>query len=148
MALLWTEPGDVTDRWIGGPVPATGPQIETLLADVEDLILSEFPDLSERVDDGLLPLSRVKRVAARVVIRHLKNPDGVRSQMEGAGPFQKNTTYGGDEPGALYLSDADRADLGGTKTRRAFQVDMTPPVAVEGPLRWFPAFGDDYYGGA
>lgn len=146
MSLLWTEATDVADRWIGGPIPASPAQIETLLEDVEDLILTEFPELPDRVGDdpGQVPLSRVKRVAARVALRHLKNPDGVRSQMEGAGPFQKNTTYGGDDPGALFLTDADRADLGGTKSRRAFQVDMVPALPDEGPHQWLPAYGGSY----
>ncbi|WP_191480147.1 Gp19/Gp15/Gp42 family protein [Nocardioides ochotonae] len=131
MALLWSTVSDVSDRWIGDPVPATPAQIETLLGDAEDLIVREFPDMPDRIEAGAVPLARVRRVAARVVIRHLRNPDGIRSRMEGAGPFQKNTTYGGDDPGALVLTDEDRADLGGTKSRRAYQIDMVPALPAD-----------------
>jgi hypothetical protein len=129
VALIWSTPRDVTGRWVSDdPIPATEDQIETLLDDAEDTILREFPDLPERVGDGpgMVPLRRVRKVAARVVIRHLRNPSGARSAQEGAGPFQRATTYGGDEPGGMYLTDQDRRELGGTKTGRAFQIDMTP----------------------
>lgn len=127
VAPTWTTPSDVTTRWIGGDVPATDAQLNVLLADAEDTILGEFPDLQADIDADTIPLSRVRKVAARVVIRHLRNPSGLRSTQDGAGPFQRTTTYGGDEPGALYLTDEDRRELGGARSGRAFQVDGTPP---------------------
>lgn len=126
MALLWTSPDDVRSRWVGDVVlDATDAQLETLLGDVEDSILAEFPDLPGRISVGF-PVLRVRKVAARVAIRHLRNPAGVRSANDAAGPFSSNVTHGGDEPGAPYLTDADRAELGGTLERRAFVVDLVP----------------------
>lgn len=133
MALLWTSPADVRDRWISDAVlDATDVQLATLLGDVEDTILAEFPDLPDRVASGL-PLLRVRKVAARVVIRHLQNPDGVRSSEEGAGPFQHGTTYGGAEPGSLSLTDDDRAELADGVVSGAFTID-TSPFAALAPL--------------
>lgn len=136
MALTWTKPDNVTGRWVGGTIPATTEQITTLLEDAEDLILREFPGL--KVGDGQseVPLKRVQRVAARVVIRHLRNPDGIRSASEGAGPFQRTTTFGGDEPGALYLTDEDLRDLGRVPGG-AFTIDTSGPVYTSGPDQWF-----------
>lgn len=127
MALVWASTQDVTDRWIGeNPLPATDAQIATLLEDAEDVILREFKTLEADVAAGTVPARRVAKVAARMVIRHLQNPSGMRQVQHTAGPFMEGLTYGGAEPGALYLTDEDRAELGGARSRSAFMIDMTP----------------------
>ncbi len=145
----WAEPSDVRDRWVGAAaLTATAAQLLTLIADAEDTILREFPDLPDRIDsveEGVeaIPLLRVKKVVARVVIRHLRNPSGIRQQQEGAGPYQRSTTYGGEEPGALYLTDEDRAELGGRLSGAAFTIDQTPAVSLSSPEAWL-AYGGTY----
>lgn len=134
---MWTEVHDVRDRWVSGTLTATDSQIETLLDDAEDTILGEFPTIQTDIDNAAIPLARVRKVAARVVIRHLRNPDGVRATSEGAGPFQRQTTYGGSEPGAMYLTDEDRAELGNRRGGRAFQIDSTPlDLTATAPDPW------------
>src|SRR5690606_11038470 len=103
MALQWTTVEDVKSRWIGDPIPADDAKLAVLLEDAEDTILREYPDMPDRVEAETTPLRRVAKVAARMVIRHLRNPGGVRQVQDLAGPFQQATTYGGEEPGALYL---------------------------------------------
>ncbi|TKT03441.1 Gp19/Gp15/Gp42 family protein [Streptomyces lasalocidi] len=131
---------DVVKRWTG-EVELTAPQeqIETLLDDAEDTILIEFPNLHDRVDSGELREATVIRVEARMVTRHLRNPEGVRSAQLGAGPYQQTTTYGGDEPGALYLTDDDRRELRGSIRARGkvFMVDTTPPCTRSYDGWWF-----------
>lgn len=135
MALTWATPEDVTGRWIGGEIPATTAQITRLLEDVEDTILSEFADMPTRIARAegsdtttgpSVPKARVAKIAARVVIRHLRNPEGQRSRMDVGGPFTQNVVFGGDEPGSLDLTDEDRAELGGTRTGGAFTIDSGP----------------------
>ena len=126
--MAWTIPKDVRDRWIGPPTEASDEQIAVKIADAEDDILRADPNIQDRITANTLPLVRVKKVVARMLIRHLQNPEGVRSVQQGAGPFQTSTTYGGAEPGALTLTDDDREELGIPKRKtRAFSVDMTPP---------------------
>lgn len=141
MPLLWTEPADVRTRWVGEGLDVEDSQLLTLLADAEDTVLREFPDLPERVDatDGI-PVLRVKKVIARVVIRHLRNPAGERSRMDVAGAFTQNVMFGGDNPGALYLTDEDRAELGGAGAGQAFTIDTTPTVLPTSPDTWL-AYG-------
>lgn len=132
----WTVSDDVRDRWVGtDAVPATDAQITTLLDDAEDSVLREIPDIATRIlraagtdttTGPSVPLTRVKKVVARMVIRHLRNPEGRRTTQRGAGPFQEGVTYGGDEPGALYLTDEDRRELGGAYTGGAFTIDSLP----------------------
>lgn len=148
MALLWTEPADVRGRWVGDdPFPfPTGDDttLGVLLEDAEDTVLREFPDLPARVyDEGdtvpttsPIPLRRVKKVIARVVIRHLRNPAGQRSRMDVSGPYTQNVMFGGDEPGSMHLTDEDRAELGGTEPGQAFTIDTTPTIVPSSPSTW------------
>lgn len=125
--MSWATPQDVRDRWLGpGDLPATDTQIATLIGDAEDTIRRAFPDIEGRIDSGDLPLPRVVKVVCRMVIRHIRNPEGVRTTQQGAGPFQVSRTYSGDEPGALYLSDQDMAELAPGRRGRAFTIDTTP----------------------
>jgi hypothetical protein len=120
---------DVLARWFSDDeLPATEAQVTTLLEDAEDTILREFPDLDERVSDGALPERRVIKVEVRMVLRHLRNPGGVRSTQEGAGGYQQTITYGGEEPGSLYLTEDDRRELRSPSSGKgkAFSVDNTP----------------------
>lgn len=120
-APRWTTAADVRARWLSGPLSVEDEQIDTLLADVEDYLTGEFPDLTARLADGRLTASRLRRVVVRIAARVLRNPSGYRQVTSGTGPFTGSATYGGPHPGEVYLSPADRAALGGTEksTRRA-----------------------------
>jgi hypothetical protein len=118
---------DVKSRWLTGAVPATDAQLVTLIADAEDIILGEFLTIEADLMSGVVPATRVVRVVARMIHRVLRNPEGVRSTQETTGPFSGSTTYGGDNPGELYLTDDDRRDIGGRKARgRAFTISTIP----------------------
>lgn len=139
MALIWTEPADVRDRWLGSEFEWTDAQVTKLLEDAEDTALREFPDLVERVGPTppQIPVIRVKKVLARMVIRLLRNPEGYRTVQEGAGPYQETRTVGGQTPGEMYLTDEDRAELGNVREGRAFTIDQTPVREDEtGPGYW------------
>lgn len=118
---------DIKSRWLTGTIPATDAQLTVLIGDAEDIILGEYPTIEASVSGGDVPLVRVVRVVSRMVNRVLRNPEGLRTVSEGTGPFQGSTTYGGDNPGELYLTDDDRRDLGGKRTGgRAFTVSTIP----------------------
>uniref|UniRef100_UPI003F498B8C hypothetical protein n=1 Tax=Nocardia suismassiliense TaxID=2077092 RepID=UPI003F498B8C len=141
--MVWATAQNVRDRWVGpGAFPAsvTDTHLGTLIADVEDSVRGEFPDIQQRIDDyatppdppnpRAIPLARVVKVVCRVILRHLRNPEGMRSKTMGAGPFSTANTYGGDEPGSLYLLDEDRDELAGLGSlgsgQKAYTVDTTP----------------------
>jgi hypothetical protein len=124
----WATAQDVRDRWIGPPeLAASDTQIEVLIEDAEDTIIGEFADLQDRIDAETIPESRVIKVVCRVVIRHLRNPSGVRSVNQSAGVFVNGQTFAGEAPGAVSLTDEDRRELGGVKTGQvAFTIDTMP----------------------
>lgn len=120
---MWTTPDDVRGRWVASaPLSFSDEQIQRHIDDAEDVILAEFPSLAADVPDRV-PKARVVRVVARMVIRLLRNGDGLRSTNQSTGPFSAQTTYAGDNPGEIYLTDEDRRDLGGRRSRRkAFSI--------------------------
>lgn len=126
---MWVTPDDVRKRWvIEPPLGASDEQIETKIEDAEDIVLSEFPDVQARVDSGALRVDTLVRVVAGMVVRFFRNPEGLRTTGTTTGPFseQSTVTYGGDEPGELYLTDADRNALGSRRRGRAFTVSTIP----------------------
>lgn len=115
---------DVRQRALGVDEDFGSQTLGVLLEDAEDLALREFPNLLEHIDSGAVRLATVKRVISNVVIRRLRNPEGIRTIQDSTGPFSGSTTFAGDHPGELYLTDADRKDLSGGERvgRRAFSV--------------------------
>ena len=121
-APLRTSAADVRARWLSGPLSVDAEQIEIRLGDVEDFLAGEFDDLDERLADGRLTDSRLRRVVVRIASRVLRNPDGYRQVSSGTGPFTGSATYAGPAPGEIYVTDEDRKDLvgrGKTSSRRA-----------------------------
>ena len=122
--MTWTTPEDITDRWIGEDQPSDTDQLKVLIGDAEATLKAEFPDLPDRVDSGELAQPVVAMVVARMVIRILQNPAGLRQTTESVGPFSTNMTFAGDTPGQFSLTDADRRVLGyePTRSQAAFTV--------------------------
>lgn len=115
----WADADDVRLRWLNGALSVEDDQIETLLEDTEDFLTGEFTDLTERIADGRLSANRLKRVIVRIAIRVLRNPAGYRQVTSGTGPFTGSATYGGEQPGEIYVTDEDRKDLIGRGKGRA-----------------------------
>lgn len=126
----WAEAGDVRLRWLNGALSVEDEQIEVLLEDTEDFLTGEFPDLEARLEDGRLTATRLKRVIVRIAIRVLRNPSGYRQVTSGTGPFTGSATYGGDQPGEIYITDEDRKDLIGRGKGRAVKAFSIYPGGI------------------
>lgn len=122
MALTTTD--DVRRRWVmSEPFPVSDEVLGTLIEDTEDTIESAVPGVLLRVKNGELPPGRLQKIVARVIIRVLRNPEGIRSVQESTGPFSGSTTFGGDDPGEAYLTDKDIRELTGVRAKgKAFTV--------------------------
>ena len=121
----WADAEDVRLRWLSGPLSVEDEQIEVLLEGIEDFLTGEFKDLEERISDGRLSEKRLTRVIVRIAIRVLRNPAGYRQVTSGTGPFTGSATYGGDQPGEIYVTDEDRKDLigrGKGRSVKAFSI--------------------------
>lgn len=119
---MWTTADDVRTRWIGDPLDITDAALAVLIQDAEDVITSAVPNVADLVAAGTVPIERVKRIVARMVIRVLRNPTGIRTIQETTGQFSGSTTYAGDSLGEIVFTDEDRRDLlgPGSRARKAF----------------------------
>lgn len=130
--MTWTQPDDIVRRWRGGGEPdVDNPKLLVFIEDAEDAILKVYPNIQERIDDGSLPITRVKRVTASIIERAWKaagNP--LASYSRTAGPFSESGTY--DEGVKnIALSAADIEELA-PKTYRFTQIDVAPNMGVRG----------------
>lgn len=131
----WTAPKDVTDAWIGEDQPTDNEKIQTWIGKAEREIRGRIPDLQERIEaQGKESPARTdlldtaKDIVVAMVIRVFRNPEGIRSTNEAAGPFTKMKTYGGDTPGGLVVTEAELSKLQGT-TGGAFSIDLIPSTS-------------------
>lgn len=141
---VWATIDDVLGRWIGDDAPCDAASLEAWITDAETLILAEYPDIQDRIDDETLSLDRVRLVVARMVTRVFRNPTGTRQHQETTGPFSGSITYGGDDPGGLWLTAEERALLGvlvGSGGQQAFTIstlNLPLPGWWTGPDTWVP----------
>lgn len=128
--MAWTLATDVTSSWIGGDAPDDAVLVDMWVAKAERLIRSEVPAIQDRIDGGLEPdlLDNARDVVIEMVTRKFRNPEGLRTVQESTGPFSGSRTYGGAEPGALYLTADEMKKLSVSKStgQRAFTVDNFP----------------------
>lgn len=127
--MAWATAQNVLDAWIGEGAPTDTVKVDNWIGKAERLIRSTVPDLQARItaatDTDLVDTAR--DVAVDMVIRKFKNPEGLRTVAEGTGPFSGSRTYGGDEPGSLYLTgDEVRRLTASAAGQRAFTVDTIP----------------------
>lgn len=123
MPSLWTDVDEVRERALGVDEGFTDSQIQRLIEDAEDIVQAAFPLVESQVPKDI-PIERVARVVSGMVIRRLRNPEGIRTFQDSTGPYSGSTTFAGDNPGELYLTDDDKRALsvGAGAGRRAFSV--------------------------
>lgn len=131
--MSWTVPADVTGAWIGDDAPTDTAKIQVWIDKAEREILFRVPDIQTRIDAQAAadPVSTALQdsavdVAVAMVSRVFRNPKGWRQTQETTGPFSQGATFGGEQPGALFVSDDEFAKLQEARPRGAFTVDMIP----------------------
>lgn len=126
----WTTPADVTNAWIGEGAPTDTEKVQTWVDKAEREIRFRVPDIQARIDadpSGDL-LDTARDVVVAMVVRVFRNPEGIRSINDATGPFSRSTTYGGDTPGGLTLTEAELSKLSGARGG-AFTIDLIPPTS-------------------
>lgn len=142
---MWAMPQDITDAWIGPDAPDDDALIDRWIGRAERLIRREIPGIVARIDGGAEPdlKDTVVDVVTAMVTRVFRNPEGYRtvSDSSSTGPFSGQTarTFGGDQPGELYLTEAERASLvapdAASKAGKAYSLRMaTAPTGVHAEI--------------
>lgn len=128
--MAWTFDSDVISAWIGSDAPDDLALVTTWIAKAERLIRSAVPGIQARIDSGTEPdlLANTSDVVIEMVTRKFRNPEGLRTVQESTGPFSGSRTYGGSEPGSLYLTDEElrKLSIAAPGGQRAFSVSMIP----------------------
>jgi hypothetical protein len=139
--MAWTSPNDVLARWIGPNPPTDLDQIRALITDAEAVIKSEFPKIQDRLNANTLDLDIVILVTTRIVIRVLKNPEGLSFTQFSSGPFSQGKNYGSQEQG-IFLQPDEEELLSPVVPGKAFSVDLAPDATAF--QRFIVMNGNDY----
>jgi hypothetical protein len=135
---------DLEARWRPlAPDEEAGAQ--ALLEDAWAIANVQLPSLSGNVQSGAVSEDIVRAVVCAMVLRVLRNPDGVRSwSVDDYSQTRDNSV----SSGSLYLSDAELALLGtaaGYRRRGAFSVAPAPVQPVRSPYaEFFEDYGPGY----
>ena len=132
--MAWTTASDVIDAWIGDDAPTDSNKVGIWIDKAEREVRVQVSDISTRIaaDSTGDLLANTMDVVIAMVQRVFRNPEGVRQVSEGTGPFTGSKTYGGNHPGALYLTDEELAKISPAGTNSgAFTVD---PIPVTSPF--------------
>lgn len=129
--MAWTTAAEVVAAWIGGDAPTDTAKVAVWIDKAERLLRGKVPTLAAR--RAATPVTEpdlsgnIADVVTAMVQRVFRNPEGVRQRQEGSGPFTGSVTYGGDQPGALWVTDAELALISPVGSNRgAFTVDTIP----------------------
>lgn len=127
-----------------------------LIAKASSLLRNAVPSIDVRMgryvsnpgDPGGVDPVTVATVLAGVIKRYMRNPDGVASATEGAGPFSTTTSYAlrGDKAprGVLEISAEDISALFPNRKRpRAGTIRTRPALAPRPVGRYGPLPGPD-----
>ena len=128
-AERWTDPTDVKDVWLLDPDDLPAHEVlDRILGRAERILTGLDPNLPTRAAPGTPLGDCVRDVAVDMAVRVLRNPEGLRTVSETTGPMTTQVTHGGEEPGVLYVTDAERQLLGIRSRRRqhVFSVSTRP----------------------
>jgi hypothetical protein len=134
--MVWTEPADVIGSWIGDDAPSDEALVVIWIGRAERLLRKKMPGLTARIDAAEVDLlETVQDVVSNMVQRVFRNPSGTRQTNITTGPFTESSTFGGDQPGYLWVTDEELASLLGevATSRSAFEID--PLVGYVFPSR-------------
>ena len=146
--MSWATPQDVIDRWVGSGAPeANDPLTTALIADAEAVILSEFPLIQDRITANTLAESVVVMVVCRMVMRVLRNPEGLTYTQQQTGPFGQAKNYGSADRTDIWLSSEEEEMLAPKRRGKAYEVDLAPNAYPGIPIAPYVSentFGDFY----
>lgn len=133
--MAWATFDDVVARWVGSGAPTDQDLVTALISDAEQVILSEYPAIQDRVTTGALPEARLTFVVTSMVSRVLRNPEGLTYWQQQTGPFGQSRNYGTDFSG-IYLTDNELKLLAPVTRGKAFEVDMAWTAGTSDDVVW------------
>lgn len=110
--------------------PAEQIAVATQLEFASEIIRAELPDIDTRIAAGTLSTALAKHVAVQMVLRHLANPDGIRTTTteKAIDDYRKSVTETRDRAvsdGSIYLTETERKML---SKRGSSAFSITPSI--------------------
>lgn len=127
MAGNITSNQEVLDRWLAPAPPADDETLTRTIGRAERAVRRDFPTLDQRIEaTGLtgslvepdLP-DRLADVVYELVLDAVTNPLGERTRSTSTGPFSDSVTMGGDNPGRMVLTKAQKDLMGPPRPARS-----------------------------
>jgi hypothetical protein len=135
--MSWTSPQDITDRFIGDDVEIDADIIQTLIDDVEALILKEYPAIQNRIDSNALPIRIVQQVVSRVVIAYIKSEGSpFFQQTQSIGGYSRSVSLSPNARTTIKLTAEDIKDLAPSGSSQVLQVDLMSKSTFEVETIW------------
>lgn len=85
------------------------------LDDAATILEAEFPDINDRLASGALPSQVVKMVHADMVVRVVRNPEGIIQEVDGN--YSRTLASASVYAGGLTLLPYERRLLSGSRAR-------------------------------
>lgn len=125
----WTVPNDVIVRWLNTDKPLPDDAtISVFINDFEQQILTKYPRIQERIDDGLISVDFIKRVVSGWVIEFFQSggtPYSSETQSY-TGVGSRSVTMGGSARTSTNLSLSDLSVFAPESKSRIISVNMLP----------------------
>lgn len=141
--MSWVSPQDILDRWVGPGAPDDEDLTQALINDAESVVLAEYPRIQARITDGALPLSTVVMVVSRMVMRVLRNPEGLSYSQMSTGPFSQGKNYGTGNADIWMTSDEEQL-LAPKRKGKAYEVNLGAHALPGIPVPTSLMNGDGY----
>jgi hypothetical protein len=124
--MSWVSPQDILDRWVGAGAPDDLDLVQALIEDAEAVVLAEYPRIQDRITADTLPLGTVVMVVSRMVMRVLRNPEGLSYWQMNTGPFGQGKNYGSNGGVDIWMTADENKLLAPKRKGKAFEIDLAP----------------------
>ena len=142
--MSWVSPQDILDRWVGAGAPDDEDLVQALINDAEAVVLAEYPRIQDRITAGKLPLSTVVMVVSRMVMRVLRNPEGLSYSQMSTGPFSQGKNYGSGGSIDIWMTSEEEELLAPKRKGKAFELDLGSHALPGIPVPTSLMNGDGY----
>ena len=122
--MSWVSPQDILDRWVGAGAPDDEDLVQALINDAEAIVLAEYPRIQDRIDSKAMPLGTVVMVVSRMVMRVLRNPEGLSYWQMNTGPFGQGKNYGSNGGVDIWMTSEEEELLAPKRKGKAFELNL------------------------
>lgn len=126
--MIWANANDVKDRWISDDILPEDNKINLFIQNVENQIKNRFPNIEERVSEGIPTADFMKDTICQIVIEYLitgGNPYASESQSI-SGVAARSVSFSSSKARtSLRLTEDDMRQFS-VKTQKGMNVNIAP----------------------